>query len=105
VIREAERRGEAMGVSASSLVEMAIIVSEGRKGIDGRIEDIFAELDDSPLFQILPITTAIALDAGRLSILRDPADRTIAATARVHGLRLLTSDRRIVDSKFVSVIE
>jgi PIN domain nuclease of toxin-antitoxin system len=45
------------------------------------------------------------LDAGALMMLRDSADRTIVATARVHRLRLLTSDRRIIDSKLVSVID
>jgi PIN domain nuclease of toxin-antitoxin system len=37
--------------------------------------------------------------------LLDPADRTIVATARVHGLRLVSSDRRIIDSGLVTVQE
>jgi PIN domain nuclease of toxin-antitoxin system len=37
--------------------------------------------------------------------LRDPGDRFIVATARVHRLRLVTSDQRIVDSKLISVVE
>jgi len=37
--------------------------------------------------------------------LRDPADRAIVATARVHRLRLVTSDQRIIESKLVLVIE
>jgi PIN domain nuclease of toxin-antitoxin system len=37
--------------------------------------------------------------------LRDPADRNIVATARVHRLRLVTSDQRIVESKLVPVVE
>jgi len=35
---------------------------------------------------------------------RDPADRLIAATARVHGLRLLTADERFRRSGLVSVV-
>jgi PIN domain nuclease of toxin-antitoxin system len=38
-------------------------------------------------------------------LLHDPADRAIVCTARVHSLRLVTSDRRIVDSNLVSVID
>jgi predicted nucleic acid-binding protein len=34
-----------------------------------------------------------------------PADCIIVATARVHGLRLLTSDRRIIESSLVSTVE
>ena len=38
-------------------------------------------------------------------VLRDPADRAIVATARIHRLRLVTSDQRIVESKLVPVVE
>ena len=34
----------------------------------------------------------------------DPGDRVIVATARVHNLRLLTSDERIIDSRLVPVV-
>ncbi len=37
--------------------------------------------------------------------LRDPADRAIVATARIHNLKLLTSDQRIIDSRLVPFIE
>jgi PIN domain nuclease of toxin-antitoxin system len=47
----------------------------------------------------------VALDVASLSVLRDPADRAIAATARVHRLRLVTSDQRIIESKLVPVVE
>jgi PIN domain nuclease of toxin-antitoxin system len=105
VIREAERRGEPLGLSATTLIEIAIMRREGRHRLEGNIDDIFEQLEVSPSFRVLPITIPIAIDAGALSILRDPADRTIVATARIHRLRLLTSDQRIIDSKLVSVIE
>jgi PIN domain nuclease of toxin-antitoxin system len=57
------------------------------------------------MFRILPLTCEIASAAASFHILRDPADRTIAATARVHGLQLLTSDRRIIQSKLLTVVE
>ena len=41
----------------------------------------------------------IASEAALLSNLRDPADRAIVATARVHRLGLVTSDQRIIESK------
>jgi PIN domain nuclease of toxin-antitoxin system len=105
VIRQAERRGEPLALSATSLVEIAIMRREGRHRLEGNIDDIFEQLEISPLFRILPITIPIAVDAGALSSLRDPADRTIVATARVHGLRLLTSDERIIDSKLAAVVD
>jgi len=105
VMREAERRGERVALSGSSLIEIAIWANEGRNRADVRVEDLFAELEFNPILQILPITIPIAVDAGAIGVLRDPADRTIVATARVHRLRLLTSDQRIVNSRLVSIID
>jgi PIN domain nuclease of toxin-antitoxin system len=46
---------------------------------------------------VLPITPDIVVDAARLPDFptRDPADELIVATARVHTLRLLTTDRKL----------
>jgi PIN domain nuclease of toxin-antitoxin system len=104
VIREAERHRETVAISAFTLIEIAMLAPNPRK-ITGHADHIFSILETNPLFQILPITISIAIDAGALMMLRDSADRTIVATARVHGLRLLTSDQRIIDSKLVSAID
>jgi len=104
VIREAERRRETVAISAFTLIEIAMLSQTSRK-ITGRADQILSALEMNPIFEILPITIPIALDAGALTMLRDSADRTIVATARVHRLRLLTSDPRIVDSNLVSVID
>jgi PIN domain nuclease of toxin-antitoxin system len=103
VMREAHRQGETFALSAYSLVEI-VMLAQGSRKISG-IDHIFEELETNPMFRILPITIPIAIDAGVLNLLRDPADRTIVATARVHGLRLLTSDQRIIASKLVSFID
>jgi PIN domain nuclease of toxin-antitoxin system len=103
VMREAERQGETVALSAYSLVEIAMLAQGSRK-IAG-INEIFGELETNPRFRVLPITIPIAMDAGALNVLRDPGDRTIVATARIHGLRLLTCDERIIDSHLVSVID
>ena len=58
------------------------------------------------VFVVLPITGRIA----ELSTLftngfpRDPTDRIIAATALVHGVKLVTKDKRIRASKEVDCI-
>jgi PIN domain nuclease of toxin-antitoxin system len=63
-------------------------------------------LETDPAFEILPITVAVALEFGAMfPVLRDPADTAIAATARAHGLRLMTNDDRIIRSNLVSTIE
>jgi PIN domain nuclease of toxin-antitoxin system len=103
-INQCERRGEPLGVSAISLLEIAVLAREGELRIDGSVEEFLESLDRKP-FRILPLTPAVAFEAGSLRLLKDPADRVIAATARVHGLRLVTSDERVVASCLVSTVD
>ena len=103
---EAQRQGEPVAVSAMTLLEIALLFADRSRRVRGTANDIFAELKANPIFQIFPLTIDIALEVGFLgSLIRDPADRAIVATARVHRLQLLTSDQRIAESNLVSVIE
>jgi PIN domain nuclease of toxin-antitoxin system len=96
-------RTEPVALSAISLLEIAVLGNERVKGDPHKIVE---ELQENPVFQILPLTFEIASEVISLGgILRDPADRAIVATARVHQLRLVTSDQRIIESKLVPVIE
>lgn len=56
--------------------------------------------------RLLELTPRIALESTRLgsSFHTDPADQVIAATARVHGLKLVTADTRIRESRVVAVV-
>ncbi len=105
VIEVAERRSEPLALSAISLIEIATIRKDGRHYSMDNLDEILRKVESDPLFFVLPITAEIAMDVARLGALGDLGDRTIAATARVHGLRLLTSDRRMIESNLVSVIE
>jgi PIN domain nuclease of toxin-antitoxin system len=94
-----------VGVSAFSLIEI-VLLAEGRKRIGAGVNELFHELDTRPAFRIIPLTTDVALEMAALGdALRDPGDRVIVATARIHRLRLLTSDQRIIESDLVPVIE
>lgn len=100
----AVRRTEPVALSAVSLLEIAVLTSEGKLKLP--LESFFEELQADPLFRVLPLTCEIAAEVASLgSILRDPADRAIVATARVHRLRLVTSDQRMIESKLVPVVE
>lgn len=94
-----------MAISAISLLEIAVLASGDKPALKAPLDELLQYLNSNPTFRILPLTREVALDVASLSILRDPADRTIAATARVHRLRLVTSDQRIIDSKLVQVVE
>jgi PIN domain nuclease of toxin-antitoxin system len=105
VLDDAERRGECVGVSAFSLIEI-VLLAEGGKRIGAGLNELFHELDTNPALRIMPFTTDVAHEMAAMGdALRDPADRVIVATARVHRLRLLTADQRIIESKLVPVIE
>ena len=94
-----------MALSAVSLMEIAVLASGEKPGLKVSLDDFFRDLNSNPVFRILPLTWEVALDIASLSVLRDPVDRAIAATARVHRLRLVTSDQRIIESKLVPVVE
>ena len=56
--------------------------------------------------RLLEITPDIAIDAYSLpgNFHKDPADRLIVATARVHQLTIITSDRKILDYPHVRTL-
>jgi PIN domain nuclease of toxin-antitoxin system len=105
VLEAAVNRGEPVALSAITLLEIAILASGQTPLLKVPLEEFFQELNSNPVFRVLPLTYEVALEVASLAALRDPADRAIAATARVHRLRLVTSDLRIVASGLVPVIE
>jgi PIN domain nuclease of toxin-antitoxin system len=96
--------GEPVAVSAVSLIEIARLVAEER--LLPSLDAFFNELQANPLLRVLPITYEIASEVASLGrAIGDPVDRAIVATARVHRLRLVTSDQRIIESKLVAVVD
>ena len=106
ILNDAVRRSVPVALSAVTLLELAVLLSDPNQRIKVGLEELFDELSNNPIFRIVPITIDIAAEVCRLgNSLRDPADRAIVATARIHHLQLLTADQRIIDSKLVSVVE
>lgn len=104
-LESAVRRGEPVALSAISLLETAVLASGEKPALKAPLEVFFQDLNANSIFRILPLTYEVALEVASLGVLRDPADRTIVATARVHRLRLVTSDQRIIQSQLVQVVE
>jgi PIN domain nuclease of toxin-antitoxin system len=100
----AVRKRERLAFSAMSLLEIAILERERKILMGTSLDRFFADIQHNPDFEVLPMTFEITLDAAHLGILRDPMDRAIAATARIHSLTLVTSDQRICDSSLVPVL-
>ena len=105
ILKEAVRRREPAAVSAITLLELAVLFGDGTARA-ASVEELLGSLQSNPAFEILPLTVAIAAEVASIGgVLRDPADRAIVATARVHRLRLVTSDQRIIESGLVSAVE
>ena len=105
ILDDAERRGERVGISAMSLLEITLL-NEGGQRLSVSLDQVFHELDTNPALRIIPLTTDVARGVAALGdALRDPGDRVIVATARIHRLRLVTADQRIIESRLVPVIE
>ena len=103
VLTQAAQNEEPLAVSTISLLEIAVLADAVNRRVP--VRQLLLDLED-PRFRFLPITLQIADEIAAIGDnLRDPADRAIVSTARVHGLRLVTSDQRIVDSGLARVIE
>jgi len=105
LIDRSERSGTALAVSAISLWEIAKLGERGRLGRLEDVSELLEKLEASPLVEILPLTRVVAMESTLLGARfpNDPGDQIIAATARCHGLTLLTADPRIIDSGVVTV--
>jgi PIN domain nuclease of toxin-antitoxin system len=96
-LEEISVRGEPAAVSVISLWELAMLLQRGRVAITESLDEWMRDVESHPLLMILPLTASIAIESVRLGpdFNRDPADQIIVATARCHGLTLVTADERI----------
>jgi PIN domain nuclease of toxin-antitoxin system len=103
ILERAERSGDAVGLSAISLWETAMLIERERIDLAVSVDELFEILERSA--SLLPIDRRVAIESTRLGARMhgDPADQLIVATARCHGLTLLTSDRRLIACGLVAV--
>src|SRR5262249_1389331 len=97
---------EPLGVAAISLWEIAKLAERGRIRLTQTIDAGLEQIEQHPSIEVLPMTGGVVAESTRLGakMPTDPADQLIVATARVHGLRLVTADTRIRDAGGVSVV-
>ena len=105
-LQRADAAGESLGVAAVTLWEIAKLAERGRLQLSQTVDIILHEIERHSALTVLPLTARIALESTRLGdrLPSDPTDQLIVATARVHGLQLLTADERIRKSGAVPVI-
>jgi len=88
-----------LAVSIMTLWEISLLDSKGRIHLGTPAAKWLDNALALPNLKVLPLELPVILDAHRLpgSFHPDPADRLIIATARHHGLTLITDDRKILD--------
>jgi PIN domain nuclease of toxin-antitoxin system len=98
-----------VGLAAISLKEAAWHLARGRIEVD---EDAgpwplwLRNAAARPELELLPLTVDVAIESEHLgdAVSADPADCLIAATARIHGLTLITIDKAIQKSGAVRTL-
>ncbi len=97
---------DVVGVSSISIWEVALLVERGRLGLQIELGEWLGKAVRNDRVEIVEIEPAIAVTAARIprTVLRDPADRLIAATAMVHGLRLVSRDREMHSLPELSIV-
>jgi PIN domain nuclease of toxin-antitoxin system len=81
-------------LSPISVWELALLQRKGRMTIPGNLSD-WCSGALAGFFEA-PLTHGIALMAEQIALHADPADRFLAATAKVLGLTLVTADERLL---------
>jgi PIN domain nuclease of toxin-antitoxin system len=95
---ERERDADGVGICAITPWEISMLVERRKISLN---QDTLVWMEAAlgqPGIHLLPLSPAIAVDAGRLpgSIHGDPGDRLIIATARYRACPLLTTYRKIL---------
>lgn len=97
-IRAARRANLGVYISPFTVWEVGTLVAKGRVQLTLTTDVWFAELLAQPGVRLAPLTAAELLASTALpgTPPSDPANRIIAATARLHGHIVVTRDRKLL---------
>jgi PIN domain nuclease of toxin-antitoxin system len=87
-----------IAISAISCWEVAMLSSLGKISFQVSLREWMGAALSTTGITLLPLTPDIAIESAHLPgvIHRDPADRILIATARVHACPLITADEKIL---------
>ena len=105
VLKALESSANELWLSPISVSELTILVEKGRVVLNVGVEEWIGETLKAGPFKEAPLTIEVALAMRGIGLShRDPADTLLAATAKVFGLTLVTSDVRLIGVKGLSVL-
>ena len=100
VAKALENPKNELWLSAMSTWELVMLVERKRVALEKPVDAWIKEAMMAVPLREAPITHEIALETRQILLPRgDPADRFIAATARVLDLTLVTADERLIGAK------
>ena len=92
-------------LSPISIWEFAMLVEKGRLVLNVSVESWIDEAMERMPTREAPVTHEIALASRAVDLPhKDPADRFLAATAKVMGLTLVTADGHLAEASDISVL-
>ncbi|HEX2548466.1 MAG TPA: type II toxin-antitoxin system VapC family toxin [Gammaproteobacteria bacterium] len=104
-------QNSAVNIAAISMWEISMLAMKKKIIFEKPILQWLNESLALPGMELKPLTPDIAAESTELPEIAkfhgDPADRLIVATARIHGLTLLTHDKKIINyakSDYISVL-
>ena len=105
VVDQLEATNNELWLSPISVWELLMLIERGRVEVDGNpVEWVTDALEAVPLREA-PLTHQVAVESRRLRLrAKDPADRFLAATAKIYDLTLVTADRGLTRSKEFAVL-
>ena len=100
VRRALEDSGAELWLSPISVWELLLLIERRRVAVTGDPGLWVQDALRAGPFREAPLTHAVALESRRVKLPhRDPADRFLAATARVHDVALVTADARLIAAR------
>lgn len=98
--------GGGLAIASITLWEVAVLIYHGRIIVQGSAETFLEALVRHPGFIVLDLSPQIAALSCQFpaDFPGDPADWIIGATARAHGLVLVTRDKRMLDCPVLRTI-
>jgi PIN domain nuclease of toxin-antitoxin system len=93
-------------IASISIWEFAMMSSKGRINVKVTPERWLENAIHKTGIQVFDLSAKVALESCNLpgEFHRDPADRIIVATARIHNLTLITKDLKIIDYPHVDAV-
>ena len=102
---ELESPDNELWLSPISTWELLILIEKGRVAVDTDPVPWVAEVSRAVALREASLTHEVAVESRLVDVPhQDPADRFLAATARVYDLTLVTADDRLLGSRRVATL-